>query len=247
MGPVRKEGCPMNSGKPKSSRSSRKTLGSRDRRILDDAIRFRLLTNEAIHRLHLPSVQPNAITKVTARLVKQEWLVAHQFAAKTQYFVPGTKAIRSFGLPASRSRVLGPQALATYLAIIEYAMSASDHLRILTDSELSHLLNDESKGYRSLMHAVEQVPVDGLIRVIRVDLGGSPSHIAQKLNSDIQKRISHLWYASLLAHRKLIFVVLTPSPSKKTAIETAIRKRVWPNGIRFSVHVTPILCTLVGI
>jgi hypothetical protein len=236
----------MNSGNQSNLRKLHQELGARDRRIMDDVIRFRLMTNEAIQRLHLSNAKTNATTKVTSRLVKQGWLVGYQYAAMSQYFVPGTKAIRTFGLPASRSRVLGPQALATYLAIIEYVLFAPDRLRIMTDAELITLLADNSKEYRTLSHAVEQVPVDGSIKIIRVDLGGAPSHIAKKLNADVQKRIAHLTYASLIANRKLVFVVLTPSPTKKIGIETAIRKRVWPNGIRFSVNVTPILYTLLG-
>ena len=59
-------------------------------------------------------------------------------------------------------------------------------------------------------------------------------------------RVGHPYYLNMLAQRRLIVVVLTTTELKKTLVETAIAKRKWPTGVRFSVTVVPILGSLLG-
>jgi len=236
----------MNSGKQISKRRERADLGSRDRRIIDEVIRVRVLTNEAVRELHLPTASLNATTKVTARLAKQGWLFSYEFLDRRQYFVAGPKTIRSFGLPASRVRPLGPQALATQLALLDFVSLSSPRLRVLTEREIELIVVSQAELHRGIPHAIEPGQVSDILRLIRVDLGGSPAHVVSKLNADIRSRFGNSQYASLVAAKKLVLVTLTATETKKSLIEELIRKRSWPTGLRFTVFVTPVLCQLLG-
>lgn len=236
----------MNSGSQSSTRRGSAELGARDRRILDDMIRLRLLTNEAVQRRHMSEAKMNGAVKVTSRLVKSGWLNAYPFAGRRQYFVTGSMAVRAFGLPVSRTRPLGPQSLATHLSVVEYFTTVGPKLRSLSSTEIAERIVRSDNEQRSLVHAMEGEAANGPLQLIRVDLGGTPAHIAKKLNSDVSVRVGNSVYASLISQRLLIFVVLTPTESKKACIESAIRRRPWPTGLRFSVCVTPVLSSLLG-
>ncbi len=235
----------MNSGKP-SKRTMRAELGARDRRIIDDVIRLRLLTNESVQATHLPTSSLNATTKVTARLTKQGWLKPYEFIDRCQYFVAGAKAVKVFGIPASRVRPYGPQALATHLAMLDFVTRTTPKLQIMTEPEIASLVACKAEMNRGLPHAVEAGATFDVLRLIRVDLGGTPAHLVSKLNADIRSRVSNSQYASLVATKRLVLVTLTATDTKKALIETVIRKKSWPTGLRFYVFVTPVLCQLLG-
>ncbi len=236
----------MNSGSRGNAPAKSKDLGKRDRRILNDIIRFRVVTNESILQSHLPEAKSNATVKVTGRLVKCGWLKPFEFLGRKQYFVAGTRLIRLFGLPANRGRPLGPQSLAIQLSILEFCYLAKPILRLMLDKELTAMLGELTKKQRVTPHAVEVGNAQGPLRLIRVDLGGSPTHVSKKLASDIGVRESQRAYAKLLADRSLILVVLTSTDTKKAFIEDAIRKREWPGGLRINVVVIPCLSSLIG-
>ena len=236
----------MSSGKRIPKRKLRAELGARDRRIIDEVIRLRVLTNESVRSLFLPSSSLNATTKVTARLVKQGWLNSYEFMDRCQYFVAGSKIVQTFGAPTSRVRPLGPQALATHLAMLEFVSRSLPRLRVMTDREIALLVASEAEGSRGIPHAIGLDDSTEMLRLVRVDLGGTPAHLVSKLNADIRSRVSNSQYASLVAAKKLVLVTLTATETKKSLIETTIRKKSWPSGLRFSVFVTPVLCQLLG-
>jgi len=237
----------MNSGKDRKEFTTNSEKASRDYRILDDVIRFRLITNEAIAKTHLAELKSNATVKVTRRLVRSGWLQSYAFVGRRLYFVAGTRLVQQFGLPANRCQPLGPQSLATQLSTLEYCISQRPVLKLLVEKEIDSILGRASKEQRSLPLAIEQEFKDTLLRLIRVDLGGTPAHVAKKLASDIRVRESHEAYARLIAARNLIVVVITSTDAKKSFIEDAIRKRKWPAGIRFNVAIVHCLSNLLGV
>ena len=236
----------MNSGKRIPQRRLRAELGARDRRIIDEVSRLRVLTNETVRALFLPTSSLNAASKITARLAKQGWLNSFEFVDRCQYFVAGPKTVQAFGIPTSRVRPLGPQALVTHLAMLEFVSRSTPRLQVMTDQEIALLVLSEAETNRGIPHAVEVANSTQMLRLIRVDLGGTPAHLVSKLNADIRSRVGNSQYASLVAAKKLVLVTLTATDSKKSLIETTIRKKSWPNGLRFSVFVTPVLCQLLG-
>jgi len=236
----------MNSGKQSPKRQLRADLGARDRRIIDELIRLRALSNESVRARFMPTSSLNAATKVTARLAKQGWLNPFVFIDRCQYFVAGPKTVQTFGLPTSRVRPLGPQALATRLAMLDFVSRSMPRLQVMTEREIAMLVSSGAEISRGIPHAVETDVPSEMLRLIRVDLGGTPAHLVAKLSADIRSRVSNSHYASMVAAKKLVLVTLTATDTKKSLIETTIRKKSWPTGLRFSVFVTPVLCQLFG-
>lgn len=236
----------MNSGNVTRRKRELSELGSRDRQIVNEVIRTRVLTNEAVHAMHFPEASLNATSKVTARLKKQGWLKSFAFVNRSQYFVAGVRTIRLFGLPASRIRPLGPQALAMQLALLDFVARSTPQLRVLTEHEVESLIASPAAYHRGIPHVIEPGQVSGIVRIVRVDLGGSPAHVVSKLQVDIRSRVSNSQYANLVSAKKLVLATLTATDTKKSLIEDVIRKKSWPDGLRFTVFVTPVLCQLLG-
>ena len=233
----------MSSG---NKNTGRRELGSRDRKIIDAVVRLRVLTNDSVQQLFLSEAKANATIKVTSRLVKTGWLKTCELAGRRQYYVPGVKAVRTLGLPASRSRSLGPQALATQLTLLDFVTLTLPRLRVLTDKEINAVVTDATKQQRAMPLAMEIETLDGPVRLIRVDLGGSPVHVAKKLETDLRIRSAHPYFSGLIVQRRLIMVVLTSTETKKSLIEAAIAKRKWPKGLRFNLTVVRVLSSLLG-
>ncbi|WP_146601500.1 hypothetical protein [Novipirellula aureliae] len=149
-------------------------------------------------------------------------------------------------MPVSRSRPLGPQSLATRIAMLDYIVTTKPRLRLLVDKEINTLIAGATTQHRAMPHLVELGNPDCPIRLVRIDLGGAPSHVAKKLGDDVRKRQSHSAYSKLIAKSNLMLVVVTATPTKKKLIEAEIVKRTWPKGIRFSVTVVSSLSAYLG-
>jgi len=235
----------MNSGDSNLGRG-RKQLGARDRRILDDVIRFRVLTNDLIQLLHMPEHKVNAVVKVTGRLVKTGWLANHPLIGRQQYFVVGNRTTMQFGLPNSRALPLGPQALSSWLSIANYCANSKPRLSVLDRSDFEREYRWMPEKSRSGVYARETADADLALRHIRVDLGGTPEHVARKCNRDSRVHVNISGFVDLIAQCRLVSVVLTSSSSKKRLIEAALKKLDWPEKTRFQVTVTSDLFQLLG-
>ncbi len=238
----------MKSGSGKSS-ASRRALGKRDRQILKDVVRYRVLTNELVRFRHLPNSNINAATKVTSRLALSSWLQRHDYVDGRLYFVPGPALCQSLGLPKSRIRPLGPQTLVTAMAIANYCLQAAPTVKLLTPDEIAKSWHWIPDKHRTIAHADEAsddstIATDSLLRLIRVDLGGTPAHVAQKCQHDMKVRLTK-GYMQLLGERRLLYVILTATESKKQLIMREVKKRVWPSGTRFEVSIVDELCLLL--
>ncbi len=239
----------MKSGKP-SKRSIRLHLGKRDRAILDEVVRYRVLTNELVHLRHLPFASINAATKVTHRLTEGGWLQRYEYICGRWYFVPGKKLCQHLGLPSARVRPLGCQTLVTAMALAHYCLKAALGCKLLRSDELARDWQWIPDKLRTLPHAVDAAIDTGheqtsLLRLIRVDLGGTPAHVAQKCLYDFKQRLPLREFTRRLVQRQLIYVVLTATETKKQLIMRELKKRQWPTGARFEISVVPELCFLL--
>ena len=234
----------MSSGNPKSV-DMRGLLGKRDRQILSDVLLYRLTTNELVGTRQLVGLSANAVTKVTARLVRDKWLRPHSLFEKRVYFVPGKSMVSHYGLPVSRMQPLGTQALASHLSVATYCLDASRQFQLLSPNQFSTDWSWIPNKLRALPHAIIRADDKLQVRTLRVDLGGTPVHVATKCIQDINLRRNIPGYKQLQAERALINVVLTPTESKKQAIVSAIQKCSWPVNTRFDVTVVPVLCRLL--
>ncbi len=236
----------MKSGKSSPS-GSRQQLGKRDRAILADVLRYKLTTNELIHQLYLPEANINAVTKITSRLTGAGWLQRHTLVGSQLYFVPSRTACRHFALPISRCRPLGLQTLATSLSIAQYCQTLSQGYRLVDSKELELHWPWIPTKLCTLPYAMLPSGQAGQLRPLRVDLGGTPEHVATKCAHDIKQRQQVGGFRALLSERRLVYVVLTSTAAKKDLIKRALQKRDWPDNMRFEVVEIPDLCWLLSL
>lgn len=238
----------MKSGSDKSN-VSRRALGKRDRQILKDVVRYRVLTNDLVRFRYLPGSSINAATKVTSRLADSGWLQRHDYLDGRLYFVPGPALCQSLGLPKNRVRPLGTQTLVTAMALVHYCVQAAPDLQLQSQEEIAKDWNWIPQKHRSIAHAVgisedSTKTSSSQLRLVRVDLGGTPSHVAQKCQHDMKVRVTK-GYTQLLSESRLLYVVLTATESKKQLIMREIKKRIWPAGTRFEIVIVDELCLLL--
>ncbi len=236
----------MKSGNTQPTGRIRAQLGARDRKIIADLLLYRLVTNELMGARHLPVSKANAVTKVSSRLVRDGWLTPYNLFDKRLYFVPGKTLVRHFGLPTSRTRPLGTQTLAVQLALATYCITAEPVLSLVDPSKLATAFPWLPTPLRKLPHVLQLEDPTQPVRLIRVDLGGTPDHVALKAKRDIKMREAVGGYRALLEARRLTLVVITSTEIKSGLIKEAIRKRDWPKNMRFQVVVVDDLFTLLG-
>ncbi len=236
----------MKSGKSPSG-SRRQQLGKRDRAIVADVIRYRLTTNELIHQRYLPQANINAVTKITSRLTAAGWLQRHTLVGSQLYFVPSRTACRHFALSISRCRPMGLQTLATSLSIAQYCQTLSQGYRLVDSGDLELYWSWIPPKLRRFPYAMLPGADAVQLRPIRVDLGGTPEHVATKCAHDIKLRQQVGGFRALLSERRLVYVVLTSTDTKKDLIKSAIQNRDWPDNTRFEVVEIPDLCWLLSL
>ena len=117
--------------------NDRLRLTARDRAILKHVMRYRITTNEVLHRTMFAGMAANSVTKVTRRLCRMEYLRQFPLIHPQSYFVAGERAVRDFGISIHRTRPLGPQSLPVEYAVLAYStLGQETHMR-LTVGEIS--------------------------------------------------------------------------------------------------------------
>ncbi len=226
--------------------SNRRSLGKRDRQIISDVVRYRMTTNEIVRTQYLPDAVPNAVSKITSRLVDGGWLTRHSLYDNRDYFTPGKRLCGQFGLPISRCRPLGTQSLASHLSVSAYCIRANPQYRLLDEANFATTWFWIPEKLRTLPCVVESSSQETALRLVRVDLGGTPAHVAMKCHRDMNVRCNVAGFPKLLAERRLVLVVLTSTESKKELLVSALRKGDWPVNTRLEVFVVPELCYLIS-
>ena len=244
----------MNCGKEatRRDRPGSASLGKRDRAILDDVIRYRLITNAWVLRRYLSGAKPNAAVKLTGRLLRDGWLSGHPMMRRTRYFTAGVRLAKQRGLPLARTRPFGTQALATHLSVMRYCMGGNpgaatgDQLDLLRDRELLRPFPWAPDAVLRKPHVIGGEPDRPTWRMLRVDLGGRPDHVVRKCVGDLTPLAECPEFHSLLAEQRFVFVFLTASRHKKRTIEQALADRPWPPGIRFQIGLIAELAELIA-
>ena len=214
-------------------------MRQRDEQILRLTDRFRLGTNLAYRQVIFSDHSLNAVSKVTARMCRQGWLRRYPLIPPEDYFTLGPAAVRDLGYTNRRSEPLGPQALPIDYAVLLYG-SHGQRTRLIK-AELSESLPwlpDE------LTHAPYCRSTSGLLELIRVDLGGSPQHVASKAAADCSVRWEIDQFRGLVEQQRFQMVVLTTTSSKARLIRQAIEAGAWNDSVRLHLAIIPRLTLL---
>ena len=115
----------------------------------------------------------------------------------------------------------------------------------LTPTELVARYPWTPQSIRSQPHCLAGQPPTEVLESIRVDLGGSPDHIARKCDADLQIRIGTAAFYKLLAAHQFRAIVLTGTTEKSAAIERSLSQHLWPSNYKFHIAVVPELLQLI--
>jgi hypothetical protein len=215
-------------------------LNSRDRQILDHVARYRLSTNAIVHAEFFRSNRLDAAMKVTARLVRDGWLHSYPFVGLRSYFVLTLAATRQCGVGEDRALPLGPQALPTDAAVLEYCLAGARKRRRMTPSELAQQFPEWPHALRAAPHALNS---QGHLELIRVDHGAPADHVARKCLADITRRLAVPELEERIDAGQLTLVVLTPSSDKAAAIRRSLAAKEFPETLTIHLAVIPELRT----
>jgi len=215
---------------------------TRDHSIVNFVLRYRLATNRVVASQLLAGRTMNAVAKVTARLCATDILSRYVLVPPEKYFRLGSHAISSLGLSSRLSEPLGPQSLPTDYATLIYATSGNARRRRLTTGELSEYMPWLPSD---LSHSPYCVDAKGQLELVRVDLGGSPQHVARKTAQAAHDRIDVPQISELAATTRFQVVVLTTSEEKSKAILKALVASGCTDAVRVHIAVIPRLSFLL--
>jgi len=191
--------------------------------VIERIERFTLTTAEDVRRSIMPEVSLNGVQKVLARLVDAGWLAAYPLVGRKLYFVPGPLAVKERGLSARKSGALGPQALVTAYAILEFCEQAG--VRKITAGEFSAQFPELSAPQLPASTYFVQPGVKPRLGHVLVDHGAEARRIAAKVRRHIRRRIELPAFADLIRSGSFIVAVVTPSAGKASQLRRAIGKR----------------------
>lgn len=214
-------------------------MRERDEQILQLTDRFRLGTNLAYRQVLFAKQSLNAVTKVTARLCQQGWLRRYTLIPPEDYFTLGPTAVRSLGYANRRSEPLGSQSLPIDYAVLLYG----------THGQRSRLLKAElTESFPWLPDELTHLPhcrsSSGVLELIRVDLGGSPQHVAKKAAADCSARWELDEFRKLVDQQRFQMVILTTTSSKARLIRQAVEAASWNDRVRLHLAIIPRLTLL---
>ena len=224
---------------------ARPRLGDRDYEIFEHIMRYRLTTREVLHRLFFLDSAPNAVTKVTSRLVEHEYLNRFELDSRRSYFVLGPAAAKVLGISVKKTKQPGALALARDYAILAYCFDGETVRERMTVREVN-------ERYPSLMRAKLDsshyyLDNDGTVTrlaYMNTDLGGSPEHLLSRCREALDARMPLPAFKTIIDQDRFLIALITCSDEKKAAIEDALKRHTWP--VRFRIGVVPDLVQLIG-
>lgn len=214
----------------------------RDAAFVNFTIRYRMGTNKAYGKQLLPDISRNAVAKVTARLCEAGLLTRLPLVLPEHYFRLGPKSVSVLGLSPRHCEPLGPQSLPVDYATLIYATQSETPKRRLSPLDLDQYAPWLPEDMRASPYCVA---ADGRLDLVRVDLGGSPQHVARKVAATANQRLSIPELADLATRSKFQIAVLTTSAQKANYIAKALKTTDCMDAIRIHLTVIPQLSLLL--
>ncbi len=219
-------------------------LGERDYDIFEHLLKYRMTTREVLHKLFFDDSDPNAVTKVTSRLVRHGYLNRHTLYEPRTYFTLGIQTVSLFGISPKKTRALGTQSLPQQLGILNYCcLSETPRERLRIADVQRQYPTIIAKKVDSSSYYIDYDGKTTRLALMRVDLGGPPAHVLRKCRSDIAVRQNHPPLRELIETHRFLIAIITAHEEKKTMIEHALRRHTWP--IQFRVEVVADLAHLL--
>ncbi len=221
-------------------------LLDRDYEILEHLMMYRVTTRDVLHRQFFSDSEVNAVSKVTTRLLENEYLARHEFLANSVYFTLGLRGAKLFGAPARCAQEPGTQTLYTQLGILGYCFGEKPQrtrLRVATLREKHPGLL--KKGVEPAQYVVDASTTPSMLSFVRVDHGGSNDHVLRNIDADIQCRLELPLFASLMETGRFQIACVTFTEEKQKELERKIPTQKFPCAV--TVEVVPILRDLLAV
>ncbi|MCC7334675.1 MAG: hypothetical protein IT422_06245 [Pirellulaceae bacterium] len=219
-------------------------IGDRDSDILEHIARYRLTTRDVLHRLFFSDSEPNAVTKVTSRLVKHRFLNRFDLPLGRSYFVFGPNAMRIFNVAGNKSKAMGPQSLAENLGMLYFCCAQEElHERLLVREMFENFGRITGKKLKLASFYIDQTTGTPTLSQMRVDLGGPAAHVIRKCRAYLETAASNQIFSELITHQRFMITLITSTKSKAQDLEDTLLRHTWP--VRFRVEVVPELGTLL--
>lgn len=231
---------------PKKKKNRRQArLSDRDFEIFEHIARYRLTTNEFMHKLFFTDSELNAVTKVASRLTRRRFLNRYDLYGSNKYFVLGPQAVGYVSVSRKRTSELGGQALPHEFAMLAFCLRTDITRKRLTVSELSkHRSQLVQGGVDNSHYFLEQTEDGTRLGHLVVDLGGTASYVAKKCEEQLQLRLHLDSLNQIIQSGQFLLGIATGSERKKEDIIRALASSKWP--VEFRIEVIPELVHLVG-
>lgn len=226
------------------SQHTTSNFSERDRNVLNHVARHRLTTIAALRRTPLRGLSRGAVSKIVSRLCEGRFLHSYPLSHPSRYYVLGAEGIRALGLSGHRSRPLGPQALPMEFAALAYATLGKRSRQRLLLSEVQTRCPWLPIQFATAIHCYDEH--EGVLELLRVDLGGPPDHVARKCLADINVRYRLNEFSALARAGKFRLVVITSTPAKGAALRQSLGRHDWPTEVPIHFSIVPDLLTLTA-
>jgi hypothetical protein len=213
-------------------------LSVRDITILEHVARYRISTGEVLHKLFFHGCRANAVTKITSRLCRHQYLCRYPLNHPRTYFTIGPHEARRAGLPMARTQPLGPLSLPAEYGVLSCATRGRRLHQRLTTRELLVLCPDLPIDLRDRPCCLDETISAPRLELVRVDLGGQADHVARKCVADIRSRTGIDSIQSLMAQGRFHLIIVTGTTAKAAAICDALDQHPWPD--RFQIHMVVV-------
>jgi len=214
-------------------------LTSRDDAILDHVHRYRLSTPDFLQREFFPGSTPSAVSKVTARLVAESYLIDRQLRPGFRYYVLGGRGAALLGADPRSARRFTEQSLPLAYGLLAFCIA--NGLIRLTSSEFQEsfpeLVSARSQTSGYFRDTREDRPRLGMVLL---DRGSPPKQILRKIDRLILQRYRNPSFLSLIQSGHFSITILTAWPVKQQYLLSALR-RLAGGPTRLQVEVVPEL------
>lgn len=214
----------------KNSMSGR--LTKRDRDVIDHVARYRLTTIPVLRRTCLKGLSRSAAGKIVGRLCSSDYLRGYPLLHPLRYYVLGTQGANSHGLTEHRSLPLGPQSLPMEYAALVYATLGKQPRTRLKRGEVLTICPWLPTSLAAAPHCLDDA--QGVLELLRVDLGGPADHVARKCLADLNARRRLRDFAPFVSTGKFRLVIVTSTSEKASVLRQAIDRHDWP--VNLPIH-----------
>jgi hypothetical protein len=212
--------------------------------VLDHVARYRLTTIAVLRRTHLKGLSRSATGKVVNRLCSFEYLHGYQLLHPLRYYVLGTQGAKSLGLSAHRSLPLGPQSLPMEYAALIHATLGKRLRKRLNPEEILAICPWLPTNLASAPHCLDET--QGVLELLRVDLGGPADHVARKCLADLNTRRRLPDFSSFVHSGRFRLAIITSTTEKASALRHAIDRHDWPVNVPIHFSIVSDLLSLTA-